>query len=106
MGFSNWTIDDTKFGIPEDASPGHEETVHLSEGSSARLPWVFKAYRKVIKINNKMVIKKTVCARPKPPTTRPSLESCCVDKTEIEMAATDHGGNNSKCKMETVMKLL
>ena len=129
QSFANWAIDETKFGIPEDATPGHAETVYLSEGAAARMPWVFKAYRKVIQVNNKLVrlcfrkcasslvncllsqvIKKTVCARPKPPTTRPSLESCCVEKQTIPL--TDNAANEctdqcapGMCKMKTVMKL-
>ena len=53
--FAKWPIDETKLGIPEDASPGHAETVYLSEGTAAKLPWVFKAHRKVIQVNNQRV---------------------------------------------------
>lgn len=56
--FANWAINETAFGFPEDASPGHMETVYLSEGSTARLPWAFKAYRKVIQVDNTLV---TLC---------------------------------------------
>lgn len=57
--FAKWKLNEEHWGKAIDATPGHHETVYLQEGSlkTTSLPWVFKAYRKVVQVNNMTVTK-------------------------------------------------
>lgn len=54
QSFAEWKVDKAQLATATDASPGVSQIVYLQEGTAqaARLPWVFKAYRKVIQVND------------------------------------------------------
>lgn len=109
--FQTWKFDEAHEAMAQDATPDQPRTEHLHETSPlvAALPWEFKAYRKVMRFNTTMLIyKEMLCSRPKPPTTRPSSEACCVDKRIVESSQPEQIGTDvqTDCSMAQVMKQL
>jgi hypothetical protein len=113
-----WTIAEEHIGSPEiaDAKNGFTysvgkrkveckgcKSVGLHETKSAVMPWVFRAYRKIVRFKNLLIVKQMVCSKPKPPTTRPSQENCCVTKITHECPHNKHAAVG-KCGLVQVMK--
>jgi len=91
------------------------KSVGLHETKSAVMPWVFTAYRKIVRFSRAymrgtrhvwehlLIVKQMVCSKPKPPTTRPSQENCCVTKVTHECPHNKHAAVG-KCGLVQVMK--
>jgi len=82
--------------------------VGLHEGSmyARRFPWHFMAYKKLQHVRNATMVKLVVCSKPKQPNTRPSGESCCVDKyTEASRAIGDKSSNRHTCNIADVLTM-
>jgi len=109
--FNQWKVDLAKLGTAQEW-PGRSkfEMLHETSPDSPPLPWEFRAYRKVIKFNETLLVfKEMLCSRPKQPTTRPSTEACCVEKrTKHLAAAPKHNSQSdcSRCSLDQVIKQL
>ena len=110
--FYDWKVDPADYGkaveAPEKPSvkgQGHPNYVNLHETTPAgpAMPWQFRAYRKVVPWNNRLILKEVVCSQPKQPSTRPSQENCCVRKRIITSATP---AKKSNCPYGEIAKQL
>lgn len=104
----NWVIPEADYGKSFDATPGRPFNVSLHEGTkyAKALPWQFTAFKKAVAWGDHLVIKELLCSQPRPPTTRPSKEKCCVRKRIEADKFADKPKSTGDCKLQTLMKSL
>jgi len=108
--FHSWIIPEADYGKSFEATPGQPriESLHEVSKYAGSFPWQFTAFKKVVPMGQDVIIKEMLCSRPKPPTTRPSQERCCVRKrmeaSSNSLAST--GSSEQGCTLEALMKQL
>jgi len=102
--FHNWVIPEADYEKPAFAE---QQIENLHEGSkyAGTFPWKFTAFKKAVPWGKHLVVKEMLCSVPKPPTTRPSQEKCCVRK-RIEENAFSNDVGNGKCTIKSLLKQL
>lgn len=104
-----WSVDASAQGAgSSDSSNTRTVDVDLQEGTAeATFPWEFNAYKKVVQIGSSVVSKELVCSKPKQPNTRPTTESCCVEKRlEKETSQGEAAALNNGCSDTDIIKVV
>jgi len=105
QAFRNWNVKKSEFGNGLEATErALDINLHETSPFTKPLPWRFKAYKKVIQFKNQLIVKEMLCSQPKPPTTRPSQESCCVDKRSVDQAGLTDTKNQATCSLAQVIR--
>jgi len=102
--FHAWVIEPSDYEKSHKAPILHEN-LHETSKYAGTFPWEFTAYKKVVPWKTHLVVKEMICSRPKPPTTRPSQERCCVRK-RVETNVLNAPLKTDSCKLEDLMRQL
>jgi len=107
QSFHNWVIPPEDYEQSFEATPGQPryEDLHETSKYAGTFPWEFRAFKKVVPWYEHLVVKEMLCSKPKPPTTRPSQEKCCVRK-RIESNVASALNKNGQCKIADLIKQL
>jgi len=103
--FHNWVITPDDYEKSFEAGQPRNESLHETSKYAGTFPWQFRAFKKVVPWDKHLVVKEMLCSRPKPPTTRPSQEKCCVRK-RIEANTVRAPHKTGQCKLKDLMKQL
>jgi len=102
--FYNWEVSASNYG--KALSSGFQDFELQESAAPVTFPWRFEAYKKVVQWGAQhLVSKEMLCSKPKPPTTRPSSESCCTRKRVISLSTASDTAD-STCTLKELMEQL
>ena len=104
----NWQVQTSEHGSGSAQYAGSKpKFVDLHEGAvlGGKFAWDFRAYKKNINIGGTMYTKELVCSKPKQPNTRPTTESCCVQK-RIRTQESETASCKDECTAIDIIKIL